>query len=264
MQDVEHRINEIITECGGCVSVAVRGISHNANISISADVVHKSASVIKVPILVEAIRRVKEHQIALTDEFVLLDKDRTPGSGILACMHTGIPLTLRDLLTLMIIVSDNTATNMIIDMLGPDSVNETMRSMGFTSSVLRRKMYDMNAFNNGVHNVCTAADMADLLAQIVRNDSEWNKIILEILKQQQDCDRLGMMLPRDVQLSSKSGSITGVVHDCGIVQADDLRYSICVLTTDAKSRGDAILAIARISKEVYNWMARLPQNAGTI
>ena len=147
------------------------------------------------------------------------------------------------------------ATNVLIDVLAIDKVNSTMRAMGLDKTTLQRKMYDWEAIEKGLDNVCAAGEIADLLARIARKQAvggEWDEMILDMLGHQQETSRLGLFLPEEAKLANKTGSREGIFHDCGIVTTDEIRYSIAVFTRDARSTGDAHLAIARISKAVYD------------
>lgn len=257
-EDISGPIQAIAAECGGAVSVAVRDIRNAFDLSMEDDAVVSSASIIKVPMIIEAMRQVASGKLSLDMEFPVRDEDRVRGSGVIRYLHTGAVLTLKDLLTLMIIVSDNTATNMVIDLLGCESVNAMLRSMGCSGTCLQRKMYDWAAIERGMDNLCTAGEIADLLARIARKEAaggEWDEMILDILHHQQDTMRLGMFLPAEAKLANKTGSREGIFHDCGIVATDDFSYAVSVFVRDARSPGHAQLAIARVSRRVYDAVA---------
>lgn len=113
--------------------------------------------------------------------------------------------------------------------------------------------------DRGLDNLCTAGEMADLLARIGRREAlgeAWDGKMLDILYHQQDCDKLGLFLPQGVKLANKTGSREGILHDCGIITSGDLSYSIAVLTKDAPSRGEAIMAIAEILRAIYDWQVQ--------
>ncbi len=259
-RDLRQLIAEIAADCGGAVCVAVRDIRNAFSLAINDDIVMSSASIIKVPIIVEAMRQVAAGELSLDTQYELRDEHRVRGSGVMRYLHTGTQLTLKDLLTLMIIVSDNTATNMIIDLLDVQNVNSTMRALGLTKTRLQRKMYDWDAIERGFDNVCTAGEIADLLVMIARNEAvggKWDEMILEMLHQQQDTTRLGMFLPEEVRLANKTGSHRSVFHDCGIVSTDNFSYAISVFTEGAYSPGDAQLGIARVSRAIYDAIINL-------
>lgn len=254
-RDVSKRISEIASECGGTVAVAVRGIDGGYDWGMNEDVVMSSASVIKIPIMVETLRQVRDGSLALDKQYRIEDENRTRGAGVLRYLHSGIEVTLQDLLTLMIIVSDNYATNMVIDLVGMDRVNATMREMGFANTLLRRKMMDWEAIEQGRDNVTTAREMADLLAIIARGQclgGEWDNMIVQALHRQQDTGKLGLFLPEGTELANKTGGREGIEHDCGIIAGPGFRYSIAVFTSGAKSPGDAIVAIGKISRAVHD------------
>lgn len=255
-QDVLRKIEAIEAECGGSVSVSVRGISHDLEINYNEDRVTSSASLIKVPILVAALKQAAEGKLSLETEYEL-PPERTRGAGVLRYMHPGMRLNLQDLLTLMIIVSDNTATNAVIDLLEMDLINAVMRSMGYTHTRLQRKMYDWPAIDIGLDNFCNAFEIADLLLRIAKKEAageQWDRLALNILQHQQDKDKLGMLLPDDVRIANKAGARQGILHDCGIISFGDLSYAICILSQGIALRGDAILAIAGISRLLYEFL----------
>lgn len=256
------KVSSIAAECGGTVTVAVRSVANAADWGANEDVQMSAASVIKVPILVEAMRQVREGELSL-ESTLAVGGDYTRGSGVLRYLHSGIVLTVGDLLTLMIVVSDNHATNLVIDLVGMDRVNALMTDMGYTNTLLRRKMMDWAAIEQGRDNVTTAREMAELLARIARREclgGDWDDNILQTLRRQQDSRLLGLFLPDEAELGNKTGGRTGVENDCGIVTASDsadratlgLGYSIAVFTQGAKSPGDAVMTIAGISRAVWD------------
>jgi len=205
--------------------------------------------------MIEAVRQAAEGKLDLDRQIELADDQRVKGSGIVRYLHTGVSLTVKDLIWLMMIVSDNTATNMVMDIIGIDQVNATLRRMGCEKTTLQRKMYDWAAIERGMDNVCTARELTDLLAMIATGKvvgGEWDELMMDILHHQQDTGRLGMLLPDDVRLANKTGSHRDVYHDCGVVSTDSFSYAISVFCRAASSVGDARLAIARISKVVYD------------
>lgn len=252
---MKQQIAEIAADCGGTFCVAVRNIRNAIDLSINDNIVISSASIIKVPVIVEAMRQVAAGKLSLETQYELRDEHRVRGAGVMRYLHTGTRLTLKDLLTLMIIVSDNTATNMVIDLLDMQNVNSTMHLLGLKNTKLQRKMYDWEAIERGLDNVCTAGEIADLLVMIARNEAagdKWDEMILDILHHQQDNTRLGLFLPEEVKLANKTGARSDVFHDCGIVSTDDFSYAISVFTEKAYSPGDAQVGIGRVSRAIYD------------
>lgn len=112
----------------------------------------QAASTVKIAIMVEIYRKIERGELALDDVFTLNRADKTPGSGVLTHMHSGIQLTLADILYLMMSISDNTATNYLIDLGEFAAINETMDDLGMAHSVLARKMAGRSAENPNLEN----------------------------------------------------------------------------------------------------------------
>ncbi|WP_045234584.1 serine hydrolase [Deinococcus pimensis] len=196
-----------------------------------ADHVYHAASTIKVPLLIRALQRVAAGDLRLTDRHVMLAGDQVGGAGVLHELSPGLALTLRDLLTLMIVVSDNTATNMVIDRVGLDDVNAFLAEAGLRDSALvgglqlppERRTPRQRA---GERNRTTARDMGRVLLGLARGaylPDDLNELALGILSRQQYRDVIGRGLPTDAsgeplyRVASKSGELLGVHHDVGLV-----------------------------------------------
>lgn len=178
-----------------------------------------AASTIKVPILAAALREVAAGRIAL-DQRITVPAQRVGGSGVLQAIPGVQELTVADLLTLMIIVSDNAATNIVIDLLGMDAVNSFCEELGLTATVLRRVMMDLDARSRGRENTTSALDQANLLAALGWGDvldDELRAYALRSLRQQQFNEGLPALLPDEAVIAHKTGELAGVRHDVGIL-----------------------------------------------
>ena len=133
---------------------------HNENEPLLA------ASVIKIPIMVEAFRRFEEGSLSPEAVHVLKEEEKMPSCGALNRMHAGLEVSMMDLVELMIVLSDNTATNILIDILGIENVNAAMRAEGLTQSTLRRKLFDAEASRRGLVNHITAREIGMLLEKM--------------------------------------------------------------------------------------------------
>lgn len=254
MSDLRAAIENLAEACGGTVSVSVRNIRNAFDFALNDDVRLNSASTIKVPILVEALRQVRAGRLSLAAEYEVSREVCKPGSGVIVHIHEGLKVTLQDLLTLMIITSDNTATNMSIDLVGMDNVNAMLREFGCEGISLGRKMYDWDALAQGRDNWTVAQEMTDLLVKVAQNEAVgegYDKLILDIMTKQLYCDELGLYLPEGV-LANKTGQVGTVVHDCGVVTTPEFSYAIAVFTGDAPVAGEAKVTIGRISKLVWD------------
>ena len=217
----------------GTVSVVVRDASTGAVLlERLPDPPFHAASTIKVPLLVRALQRVDQGTLSLDARTALRAEDRVGGAGVLHELDAGLALTLRDLLTLMIVVSDNTATNIVIDLLEIDDVNAFLRAQGFTVIDLVGQLQLPTERHNerqrrGERNRANARELAELLFRLNRGDllsPTSTALALDILRRQQLKDIIGRRAPRNddgelrFEVASKSGELTGVHHDVGIVR----------------------------------------------
>lgn len=196
-----------------------------------------AASVIKVPVLLAALRQVDDGVLGLDERIARPARNAVGGSGVLKELTSVDEMSLRDLLTLMIVISDNTATNTVLDVIGVAAVGELLRDLGGTASRIERKLMDLAARERGLDNVLTADDVATVLVQLERGEvltAEGTRTALEILGRQQLRDRLPRYLPDDVQVAHKTGELSGVRHDAGVLYlgADGSRPVVVVVLTE--------------------------------
>lgn len=225
-------------------------ISHNGVEEMMA------ASVIKLFILLDAKRRIAEGTLDKDKLVTLKEEDCVPSCGALTYMHRGLQVTVEDLYTLMIILSDNTATNMMIDILGFDSINETIEKYGFTGCRLRRKMFDAEASAKGIQNYVTADSVGKLLTMMYEGTAvspEASEDMLRILSNQRLNNKIPFILhtyPEYIRIAHKTGEDTGITHDAGIVYAKE-PFVVVFLGNET----DVPLyerVMASISKELYD------------
>lgn len=216
-----HALIEAAERTGGVAGVALHGPG-GARFEHRADRRFRAASTVKVPLMIECLRQAERGKFALDHVHQLTRADKTPGSGVLLELHDGIEVTIRDLLYLMISISDNTATNILIDLVGMEQVNATMRELGMTGSTLERKMRGRPALPGEPENWATPADYATVIEHLLAGraaaaDSRATAIAL--LEQQQNNRRIARYLPasEEYRWGSKTGSIAGVTNDAGFV-----------------------------------------------
>jgi len=210
---------------GGCA------MAHNENEPLLA------ASVIKIPIMVEAFRRFEEGSLNPADVHVLREAEKMPSCGALNRMHDGLEVSLHDLVELMIVLSDNTATNILIDLLGIENVNHTMRTYGLTISTLRRKLFDRAGHAAGIENTVTARDMG-LLLKLTHEGKLISEAasarMIDILKAQRLNGKLPFFLKsRGVSVAHKTGEDDGITNDVGIVYARQ-PFVLCMLSNETE------------------------------
>ena len=242
----------------GTMCITVKDLASGDEFHINSDVVFPVASSIKIPLLIELFNKAKAGTMDLDEEVTIRDGDKVKGSGVLKEMGDGtVTLTTRDLATLMIIVSDNTATNMLIDTVGMDDVNEMLRGLGLKETKLQRKMQDHQAISEGRDNFSTPSEFARLMERLYRHEGidPWVcEETLSVLKKPK-ATPISRALPYEVEAADKSGDMPGVRCDVGIVFVPERPYILSILTKDVpvsdvkKLRTDE--AITKVSKMVY-------------
>jgi beta-lactamase class A len=218
-----------------------------------------AASVIKVPIMLAVLQAVQRGNLNLETRYVVQDDDRVTGSGVLFELSSGLNPTLRDLLHLMIVVSDNMATNLLIDVLGMDQINEFLEPYSQTRLIgkLQLPEHRRNALQKqGLRNQTSPQDMAKMLLELAQGqllNPELTRVALNMLERQQYKHMIARYLPWDgeevaARVASKSGEIQGTRNDVGLVW---------------QGGASEPYAIALLSKNVAD-IREHPENAGMI
>jgi beta-lactamase class A len=263
MADLQTRIEQIVASSSARIGVAIRHIESGASVSVDADTPVPLASVVKIPVLVEAFHQMVEGRFTLDKRWALRDRHKALGSGVLRHVADGALLTTADLLILMTIISDNTATDLIIEYLGLDAINAYMHKLGLTNTHVARTLneifedmlpsadpnqdpYELARWEaeHGVrrdgfsyslgpdNNVSTPRDMTRLMEMVFRAellDRESCDGMLDILLKQQLNDRLPRFLPPGTRIAHKTGTFSGVRNDCGVIYIN--AHSHVVVTT---------------------------------
>ncbi len=204
-----------------------------------------AASVIKIPILVEFFEQMQEGTLFPDEEFVIRQEDKLPSCGALNYMHTGLHVSALDLATLMIILSDNTATNLLIKRVGMDNVNRRMRMLGCQGITLRRLLFDSEASARGIENTVTAYDIALLLRKMQEGELPYSEKMLQILRNQRLNGKIPFWL-HGIPIAHKTGEDDGITHDCGIIYTEK-PFIVCFLAeqTDVPAFERCIQEISR-------------------
>ncbi len=252
----EDRIKEKIAAFQGTVSLYAKNLVTGAEYAIRADERVRTASTIKLPILVALFQAVAEGKASLDEEILLTADDKVSGSGILFEFSAGRKFLVRDLANLMIVVSDNTATNLLIDRLTADYVNNVMEKYGFAKTRSNRKILgdgknlkpvasgwsvfgqtgDNKKFGIGVSTPREMVRLVEMLDQGKLVSAEASKAMLEILRRQQHTDGIGRHLDGFV-VASKSGGLDALRSDVGLVTRNKEKYALAV-TVDGMPKTD--------------------------
>lgn len=226
-------VKEAADNFNGTVCLVIKDTKRPLSITINPKTRLPSASLVKVPIMACVFRAGSQKRLSLDDKLILAQKDKTGGSGILKNKRSGSSFTVIQLIELMITISDNTAANMLINLLGFDYINGSFRAFGLADTNLSRLMMDMRSRSKGVENFTTAEDTALILEKIYYKRLVNKRVsgqCLEILEEQRSRDRIPAKLPKAARVAHKTGLERGVCHDAGIVFTDNGDFIICVLT----------------------------------
>ncbi|MDP9471324.1 MAG: class A beta-lactamase-related serine hydrolase, partial [Chloroflexota bacterium] len=212
------------TAPGGRIAAAARlvGGSHDGPVwAIDANETFPAASTIKTAILVALYREVDVGRLDLGEVRRVDAAAKTPGSGVLGWLRDDLPLTLADLASLMIAVSDNTASNLLLDAVGIDRVQATIAELGLTATALNRRFLGRAPGPGEPDNTTSAADLVSLLVAIAEGTAASPascERMWETLRLQQHRDRLARHLPPEIVFGGKSGSLPGLAHDSGLIE----------------------------------------------
>ena len=244
------RLATIAAGVDGVVGYEIVDLTSNERVSHLERETFPTASAIKLAIVYELYKQISEGRITL-DETLVLDRSKAVGgSGVL--IHMGTPtLSLRDYATLMVTLSDNTATNVLIDRLGMAEISKRMQKLGLPGTQLRRHMMDSAAARRGDENVSTPSELIALLKSLQSMPEAIG--LLKLPKE----NRLRRGLPAGVESADKSGELDGVRVDAGIVFLKNRPYAFSVMTTYLRNEDEGERAITEMSRAAYEYFQRL-------
>jgi beta-lactamase class A len=262
-QKLAAEIEKIASQFDGVMGVAIKDLMTGEEILVNDQLTFPTGSSIKIPILIELHKQVAEGKYKLSDQRWVESKDKVAGSGVIVNFGARTSqLSLNDLAVLMVVLSDNTATNMLIDQVGMANINRTLDELGLPGIRLRRKMIDIAASARGDENIATPRDAARLMEKLFRSEVVSKPLsddVLKFLKLRKDSP-IPKLLPANVQIANKPGSIEGVACDWAIVYVPNRPFAIAVMTNYNGENANAGDAIANVAKLAYDYFARLARS----
>jgi beta-lactamase class A len=273
LTDLKTKIKNEFASIEGTFALAFSDLSNSENeIFINEGETFHAASTMKTPVMMELFKQANENKFSLNDSVLVKNEfksivdgspfsmniDRDGGEKFYKNLGTKQPVI--DLIKDMITFSGNLSTNILIELADAKKVNETMRSIGANDIQVLRGVEDMKAFEQGLNNTTTAYDLMLIYRALGEGSFVSEKAceeMIEILMQQKFQTKIPALLPDDVKVANKTGSITGVSHDSGIVFLPyGRKYVLVILSknlSDMKAGSDAI---AKASRYIYDYMVQ--------
>ncbi len=252
----------------GKVAIAVKHLGTGESYYQHADEPMPTASLIKLAVMIEVYQQVADGKVKLSDPVTLRKEDKVPGSGVLTDHFTpGITFPLGDAVHLMIAVSDNTATNLVLDKIGIGATAERMESWGFPNTKIHAKSFrgsTTSVFPERTKRFglgsTTAREMVEVLTKLHEGklvSPEACKEMLGLLRKCDDNAKFPRFLPESVKVAHKTGSVSDARTDAGILYLPSGPVGVCVLTADNEDKRWALdnagnLFCALVAKEVYD------------
>ena len=269
--NLERTVLAQIDSIEGKVAVAFYSLTEpKDSLFINVDEKFHAASTMKVPVMIELFKQASQGKINLNDSIILKNEFKSIVDGSLYSMdikddgdditykQMGTKVALKDLMHSMITRSSNLATNVLIELADAQKTTATMRDLGAKNIEVLRGVEDQKAYDQGLSNSTTARDLMIIMKAIANNTAGNPKdcaAMLDILKDQQFNDLMPVYLPEGVIVAHKTGSITGVHHDAGIVYLPDGRaYVLVLLSKNLKDFDKGTDQLAKISKTIYDYM----------
>jgi beta-lactamase class A len=272
------RLGALAKEHKGKVAIAVKHLRTGEKFELNADEPMPTASLIKLAVLIEAYQQSAEGKINLADPVTLRQEDKVPGAGVLTEHFTpGLKIPLKDAVNLMVALSDNTATNLVLDKIGIAATCRRMEAWGFPNTKINAKV-----FRGGTTSIApdrtkrfglgstTAREMVGLLGKLENKEilnPEACTEVLSLLRKCDDHEKFPRFLPEGIAVAHKTGSISDARTDAGIIYLPSGPVAVCVLTDQNADHRWVVdnagnLFCAKVAKEIYDQFASSPVATG--
>jgi beta-lactamase class A len=266
---MEDSVRLIARGTDGVVGVAILDLTDKRAFYLNADAVYPTASTIKMAVLAELYR---QHARAaggtggarLGDLYTLDARDLVPDSDIMGGLTPGVTkVTNRDLATMMVAVSDNSATNVLIDRVGMENVNAWLAGLGLRNTRLRRHMMDVKAAQAGRENTATPRELVTLLETLHQGDVLGKPLtddFFAMLSTHKD-SYIPRLIPSGLRIANKPGDLDAVRNDAGILFVPNRPFAIAVMTTFGRDASEAEMSIARIARAAWSYFDRVGKSS---
>ncbi len=261
---LKDQIIELMSKTEGDFGLAFKNLDNSDTIFINAHEYFHAASTMKTPVMLEIFNQEKQGKFKISDSIIvqnefesIVDKSKyslsiNDDSDDILYRKIGQKMTIHDLTYEMMTKSSNLATNILIDKVGAKDVMKLLRSLNIKENIVLRGVEDQKAFEAGLNNKTTPFGLMQIFEHIALTQPS-NSLMMEILFEQKFNEIIPAHLPKTVKVAHKTGSITGVQHDSGIVFLPDGRkYVLILLSKNLKNADDGVKTLAVISKLIYD------------
>jgi beta-lactamase class A len=253
-------LEALADEFDGVLGAEIVDLTDSSRVGVNDGLVFPQGSAIKIPILIELFRQAEQRPGLLQERRAVTQAAQVGGSGVAQHFAPGSSsLSLEDLAVLMIVLSDNTATNILIDALGMEAVNRTLREMGFRDTKLQRKMIQPEASMRGEENLSTPAEAAELMTRLARCELPVSRGSCERIRRILEIPKEGPVrdpVPVSVPIAFKPGSLEGVATVWAYVELPDRPYVLVVMTNYGGDGDDAIRQVSDLAYRYFSKLAR--------
>ena len=270
-QSLDEQVKPVVASFKGKVSLFAKNLDTGQTYALNGDERVRTASTIKIAVMIEAFARVAEGKAKWTDEGVLTKEKKVSGSGILGELSDGLKLTLRDAVNLMMILSDNTATNLVLDVLTTDAVNARMESLGFKQIKINRKVGSGGESTAGKDpenkkfglGVTTPREMVLIMEKLDRGEiinAAVSKEMIDLMKREQGRNALGRSR-WEIPIASKYGALDRLRSAVGILYTKNGKIAMAISCDDMPETtwsvdNPAYLLISRLSEVLADGLGK--------
>ncbi len=256
---IQHTVADMNTQLeryampGGIVGISIKDLQTGESFSMNGNRSFNPASVIKIPVMIEAYNQIEQGRISLSTELTLQQHNKLPGAGSIQFFHNKTPFTVGRLIELMITDSDNTATAMLIEKLGMYRINATARKVGMKKTVVR----DWTMLNKlpGRHNITSPEDMLMVMDKMYKGQlisKTASVAMLETMKRQRHKWGIARFLPPSTVIANKTGSLDFVRNDVGIIWQNDKPYIVSIFSEHLPSNHGGSVMVGALSKAIFD------------
>lgn len=259
-QKTKDQLGKIIDRSQAVTGLVAVDLSSGEKFAFNPNVTFPQASAIKIPILMEVYKQAHQGKFALTDRRKIEPTNIVGGTGIIKDLTNSYAMSIRDISVLMIALSDNTATNSLIELVGMPAINVTLQSLGLDHTRVQRTMINAAASARGEENIATPAEAAKIMQMLYKGeflDKATSDEIISILKKtDRETSRLAAGIPGNVPIAFKPGMLSGISTEWAIILLPERPYAVAMMES-YKVDGQSEEVMEKISKILYRYYWRI-------